>query len=323
MKRLTVMYIRQPGSDPRWEEATMAAIRPHHDVRILDLEQPFAEQFAGVDAVVQMGADALPAGCLEAARGVKLWQLQSVGYDAIDVDEAREAGIPLCNCPGSTSAVGLGETAILLMLLLAKKYNEGQGEIAAGRAHNPMGDELEGRLLGLVGFGASGRATARVAKVFGLRIAIAEPMDIEEEALDECQPEFAVHPDEVHRIFEEADIVSLHLPLTPATRGYINADLIGRMKPDAWFINTARGDLVDQEALYSALLEDRIGGIGTDVYAGVYPDPQHPVFRHPHFYTTPHCAGTTTGTTRRRAEVALQNVNRVASGEPLLYRIDT
>ena len=308
MKRLTVMYVRQPGTDPRWEETTMAVIRPHHDVRILDFEQPLPEQFSEVDAVVQMGAAELPAGCLEAARGVGLWQLQSVGYDKFDVDGAKEAGIPLCNCPGSTSAVGLGEVALMFMLLIAKKYNEAQAEIVAGRTYNPMGNELEGRLLGLVGFGASARATARVVQPFGLRIAIAEPMEIEAEALRVFQPEFVVHPDEVHRIFEEADIVSLHLPLTPETCGCINADLIGRMKPDAWFINTARGALVDQEALYSALLEDRIGGIGTDVHAGIYPDPKHPVYQHPHFYATPHCAGTSSFSPRRRSEGALENV---------------
>ena len=94
------------------------------------------------------------------------------------------------------------------------------------------------------------------------------------------------------------------------------------MKPTAIFINVARGDLVDQEALYTALLENRIAGIGTDVHAGVFPDPKHPVYQHRNFYATPHTSGTTRGTARRRAQIALENANRVAAGEPLQHRID-
>lgn len=321
MKRLNVMCITQPEADIRWEEAFMSAVEPHHDIRTLNLSESIPEQFDGIDAVVQMGAEPLPDGMLHAARGVKLWQLQSVGYDKIDVEGAKALGIPMCNCPGSTSAAGLAEAAIMFMLLIAKKYNEAQDEIADGRAHKPMGTELEGLLLGFIGFGASARSTAGLAKALGMRFAIAEPMEIEQEALDTFQPEFVVKPHEMHRIFEESDVVSLHLPLFPETRGCINADLIGRMKPGAIFINTARGDLVDQEALYTALLENRIAGIGTDVHAGVYPDHRHPVYQHPNFYALPHVAGTSTRTTWRRAQVSLENLNRVAAGKPLLHLI--
>ena len=94
------------------------------------------------------------------------------------------------------------------------------------------------------------------------------------------------------------------------------------MKPTASFINTARGDLVDQEALYRALLEDRIRGIDTDVHAGRYADPSHPVYQHPNFYALPHVAGTTLGTTIRRAEAALENVNRIAGGLEPMWRVD-
>jgi phosphoglycerate dehydrogenase-like enzyme len=315
------MYIGEPESDIRWEEAAMSTITPHHDLRTLEMDKPFAEQFGGIDAIVQLGAQPFPDGLLEAARGVKLWQLQSVGYDKVDVEGAKALGVPLCNCPGSTSAAGLAQSAIMFMLLLATRYHEAQDELAAGRAHNPMGTELEGLLLGFIGFGASARATADLAKAFGMRFAIVEPMDLDQEALDTFQPEFVVKPHEMHRVFEESDVVSLHCPLVPETRGCINADLIGRMKPTAIFINTARGDLVDQEALYSALLENRIAGIGTDVHAGVYPDHSHAVYKHPNFYAMPHVSGTTAGSAVRRAQVSLQNLNRVAAGEAPLHLI--
>ncbi len=322
MKRLKVAYILKPGDEVYWDEVIVSTIRKSHDVHTFDAKQPVLELLAGVDGVVQMGAENPEAEWVEAARGAKLWQLMSVGYDKFDIDKARQAGIPLCHCPGVTTSPGMAESALMLMLLIAKKHNQAQAELAAGQAHHPMGEELAGRLLGLIGLGASGNATARLAKAFGMRIAIAEPMQIDEEVLDALQPEFVVSPDKMDRVFEEADIVSLHLPLTPDTRGCIGAGLIGRMKPTACFINTARGDLVDQEALYRALLEDRIGGIGTDVHAGVLPDSAHPVYRHPHFYAMPHVSGSTTGTVHRRARTGLENLNRVAQGEPVQHRID-
>ena len=322
MKRATVIYIPKPGEDRFWDDTILSTIRQRHHVHVLDRHQPIEPQFAGKEVVVEMGAEPVPRAWVEAARGAKLWQLMSVGYDKFDVDQVKDIGIPVCNCPGSTTSPGMAETALMLMYLFIKRYNEAQEVLKAGKAFNPMGDELEGRLLGLVGFGASGRATARLAMAAGLRLAIAEPREIEQEALDTFQPEFVVKPDAMERIFAEADIVSLHLPLLPETRGSVNAGLIGRMKPTALFINTARGDIVDQEALYSALLEGRIGGIGTDVHAGVFPDPTHPVYQHPHFYATPHTAGTSRGTARRRAQVALENADLIAAGEPPLSRID-
>lgn len=323
MNRANVIYIPKLGENSFWDDTILSAIRKRHDVHVLDRDQPIEPQFAGREVVVEMGAEPVPREWVEAARGAKLWQLMSVGYDYFDVGQVKEVGIPVCNCPGSTSSPGMAEMALMFMYMFTKRYNEAQEVLHAGKAFNPMGEELEGRLLGLVGFGASGRATARLAKAVGLRLAIAEPREIEPEALDTFQPEFVVKPDAMERIFAEADIVSLHLPLSPETRGTINAGLIGKMKATALFINTARGDLVVQEDLYRALIEGRIGGIGTDVHAGVLPDPKHEVYRHPHFYATPHTAGTSKGTARRRAQVALENSDRVEAGELVHHRIDS
>jgi len=324
MKRLNILYIQKPGEDPIWDNSLLAAVGAEHDVSFLDREKPIEPQFHGVDGVVMMGAEPTPAEWFEAARGTKFWQLLSVGYDKFDLETIREIGIPCCHCPGSTSSPGLAESAIMMIYLILKRWNEAQEVLAQGKAFNPMGEDVDGRLMGFVGFGASGRETASLAKAVGLRIAIAEPLDIDPVTRDEYQPEFVVKPDAegMARIFSESDIVSLHLPLTPETHGCITAELLGRMKPTAIFINVARGDLVDQEALYTALLENRIAGIGTDVHAGVFPDPKHPVYQHRNFYATPHTSGTTRGTARRRAQIALENANRVAAGEPLQHRID-
>jgi len=321
MSRLNVIYLQQSGADRHRDDVLMEMVGQGHDVRVFDPLSPIEEQFAGVDAVVDMGGANGKQEFVDAAKSAKLWQIVTVGYDFFDVDMLASAGIPVCHCPGSTSALGLGEGAIMFMLMIVHRFKEAQQIMSEGKVHVPMGSELEGQSLGLVGFGASGRELARLAKSFGMRLMIVEPMDIPQEFLDEYGPEFVGTPSEMDRIFAEADFVSLHLPLNPETMGIVNKQKIDLMKPSASFINLSRGDLVDQSALFTALLENRIAGIGIDVHAGVIPDTSHPVFQHPNFYALPHIAGTTRGTVRRRVEICVENLNRLAADEDLLHRI--
>ena len=322
MKRLKVLYLQQSHADSLWMEVTTSLLAAHHDVRIYDPQQPADGQLADVDAVVDMGGANATQELVNAARKAKLWQIVTVGYDFFDMDMLRRADIPVCHCPGQTSAAGLAESAMMFMLMIVHRYKEAQEVLASGKVHHPMGAELSGRVLGLIGFGASGRELARLAKPFGLRYMLVEPQDIEPALLAEYQPEFVGKPDDMEQVFAEADFVSLHLPLLPETKGIVDAAKIGRMKPTACLINTARGDLVDQAALYDALLNQRLGGIGTDVHQGVYPQPEHPVYQHPNFYALSHVAGTTTDCVRRRSEVCLENINLLAEDKPLKYRVD-
>ena len=323
MAKLQVIYLKQPKADPLWDEVITSLIAERHNVRIYDPTQPVAAQFADVDAVVDMGGASATQETVDAARQSRLWQIVSVGYDFFDMDMLRRAGIPVCHCPGQTSSLGLAEAAVMFMLMIVHRYNESQEALRRGEVHVPMGEELEGKVIGLIGFGASGRELARLARPLGLRLIVIEPLDIDPATVDEYQLEFVGKPEEMDRVFAEADFVSLHLPLSLQTEGIVSAAKIALMKPTASLINTARGDLVDQEALYQALLDDRIAGIGTDVHAGVHPQPDHPVYEHPNFYTLPHIAGTTKGTVRRRAEVCLENLDRLAAGEDLKYRADS
>lgn len=323
MAKLQVIYLKQPKADPFWDEVITSLIAERHNVRIYDPTQPVAAQFADVDAVVDMGGASATQETVDAARQARLWQIVSVGYDFFDMDLLRRAGIPVCHCPGQTSSLGLAEAAVMFMLMIVHRYNESQEALRRGEVHVPMGEELEGKVIGLIGFGASGQELARLARPLGLRLMVIEPLDIDPAMVDEYLLEFVGKPEDVDRVFAEADFVSLHLPLSPHTRGIVSAVKIALMKPTASLINTARGDLVDQEALYQALLDDRIAGIGTDVHAGVHPQPDHPVYEHPNFYTLPHIAGTTKGTVRRRAEVCLENLDRLAAGEDLKYRADS
>ena len=322
MRRVKVIYLVREGRDPRWRQSFVEVFGDKHDSSIYNQSRPIEPQFADVEVVVDQGGASMTPALVAAAKKCKLWQIPTVGYDHFDMETMREAGIPVANVPGSTSAPGLAQCAMMFMIQIVTRYNEAQKTLKAARMYLPMGDELDGKRLGLIGFGASGQALARLAKAFGMKIMIIEPMEIEQKALREYEPVFVGKPDQMDKVIAEADFVSLHLPQTAETRGVIDARRIGLMKPTAGFINIARGDLVDQEALYRALLDGRLGGIGTDVHAGGSANPDHPVYEHPDFYALPHVAGTTVGTTIRRVECALQNVNRIAEGLEPQWRVD-
>ena len=322
MKRLNVIYLKDEDDDPLWNEIMTSPIAESHNISMFDPMRPSHEQLARVDAVVDMGGELDRKELVDAAPAVKLWQLGKVGYDFFDMQMMQSAGIPVCNCPGSTSAVGLAEAALMFMLMIVHNYKESQDTLAKQQLYRPMGDELEGKILALIGFGASARALAKLAGPFGMRFMIMARRKIEPKALEEFRPDFVGSPRDMNRIFTEADFVSLHLSLNSETKGIVSAEKIALMQPTASFINIARGDLVDQNALYSALLENRIAAIGTDVHAGTHPDSKHPAYQHPRFYALPHVSGTTCATARRRGLVCLENINSIAIGTPLQCRVD-
>lgn len=327
MRRVRVVLVDHPQAAPEWGRDVIAAIGERHDVAVYDETKPLVPQFAGVEVVVDLaGRTDARYQMMDAADKARLWQLVSVGYDHIDLDYARRKGIAVSNCPGSTSAPALAEAVIMLMLMLVRKYKECQEMLHQGRLYLPMGSELGGRILGIIGFGASGQALARLAKAFGMHVMIVEPRPIAPAVLDEIQPLFVGKPEEVDRLIAKSDFISMHVPLTPATRGMMDARRIGLMKPTAYFINVARAGLADDDALYEALKAGRIAGVGTDVYADTGRTTDDPIFQHPNLIALPHIAGGTTGsemsTTWRRAMVVAENIDRVAEGLEPKYRVD-
>ncbi len=318
---MKVIFVPKPINVDLWQENIIATVGHKHELRIYDPAQSIESQLFDVDVVVDMGGAELRP-LVDAAKQAKLWQLITVGYDHIDLAYLRQAGIAVSHCPGLTSSVSLAEGAMMFMLMMVKQFNQTQFVLTNGQIHHPVGEELEGRVLGLIGFGASGQALAHRAKGFGMRLMIVKPRAMDRALIDAYEPVFVGKPHDMDRIFAEADFVSLHLPLTPETCGVVDARRIDLMKPSAGFINVARGDLVDQDALYDALLEGRIAGIGTDVHAGVRPNLAHPVYQHPNFYALPHVLGVTTDIMKRRAAICVENVDRLAQGLEPNYRID-
>jgi lactate dehydrogenase-like 2-hydroxyacid dehydrogenase len=191
-----------------------------------------------------------------------------VGYNHIDVGAARARGLAVTNTPGVLTDA-TADLAMLLILMVARRVGEGEREVRRGawtgwRPTHLLGSMVSGRTLGIVGYGRIGRAVARrAAHGFGMRVLVHTPHPPPSAALAENRVAEAVA---LETLLAEADFVSLHCPATPATRHLIDAGRLAAMRPDAYLINTARGDIVDEAALVVALRTGRIAGAGLDVY---------------------------------------------------------
>ena len=202
--------------------------------------------------------------------------------------------------------------------MLAHRYHETRANFDDRLLHKPLGMELVGKVLAIVGFGASGQELARRAKSFGMRIHAVDVRPIEPDVLAELQPDFLGTPADVDDMLRSCDFLSVHLHLTPETRHFIDARRIAMMKPTACVINVARGALIDEDALHAALAAGRLAGAGLDVFAHEPPDPDLPIYRWPNVVVTPHMASATWETRRAMAELALGNLQAHFSGRPLL-----
>lgn len=238
--------------------------------------------------IVLINKLSMSAAVLQACPALKLIALAATGTDNVDLDSARRLGIAVCNIRDyCTPSVMQHVFAVLLSLTHGlREYERLAREEWAGSTQFTMLRqpirELRGRTLGIVGFGVLGRAVARTAEAFGMRVQIAN------------RPGGERQPDRVdlHEMLPQVDVLSLHCPLTSATAGMIGARELGLMKPDAVIINTARGALIDVEALAQALRQRRIGGAAIDVLPQEPPRDGSPLLAPdlPNLLLTPHTA---------------------------------
>ncbi|MCY3736321.1 MAG: hypothetical protein OXG13_07985 [Gemmatimonadaceae bacterium] len=322
MRRLKVLLLQMEGMFEPWGRDVIEAVGDRHDLAVLDPGRPLEEQFAGVEAVIDQGGSVSTRAMMDAAVSARLWQVLGTGFDHFDLEYVKSKGIPAANCPGPFSGTALAEMAMMFILMLARRYRESDRLFREGTFYQPLSHELEGRTLGIIGFGASGQELARRARPFGLRVLGLDVRPIEAEVLDELGAEFVLGDDRLDEVVAASDYLALHLPLNDSTRHLIDARRLALMKPSACLINVARGALVDEEALSEALLAGRIGGAGLDVFGKEPPDPADPVYALPNVVVTTHIAGATVETSRKRAACAAENVDRVAAGLEPLYRID-
>ena len=324
-EKLTVLFLPHPLGPSMFKPSgddVVAAIGARHNLHILDYNQPIAPQFDGVDVVIDHGGSAGTREMANAAEGkVCLWQILGTGFDHFDLDYWRSKNLPVANCPGIFSAVALAECAMMFMLMLARQYPVTQTNLEKGELYRPVGMELDGLNLGIIGFGASGIELARRAAPFGLKMLAIDIRDVGAEEIREFGLDFVGKPEDLDTIIATSDFLSLHLHLNDETRHIIDGRRLGLMKPTAFLINVARGALVDETALIEVLQEGRIAGAGIDVFGQEPPDLDSVVFSLPNVIATPHISGATDGTSRKRATAAAENVDRVAAGLEPLYLI--
>jgi phosphoglycerate dehydrogenase-like enzyme len=263
----------------------------------------------------------LPDEAYTDATRLKLVQVLSAGYDFVNIAGARKARVPICSNGGANS-VAVAEHAVMLMLAVYRKLIAFHQNVAAGRWNQGIPRtvdifELEGKTVGLVGLGNIGRQVARRVKAFDASVIYydpARPSPVEEVRL-------GIQYVSLNTLLETADIVSLHVPLNEHTRKMINGEALRRMKPKAILINTCRGEIVEEPALIQALRERRILGAGLDTQWSERPDPGNPLLALPNVTMTPHSAGPTVDSFRKRFHNGYANIERMAAGQQPLWVI--
>src|SRR5215218_1391931 len=285
-------------------------------------EQELAEAAKDAEVIVTQLA-AITERVISAADDLKLIVCTRGGPVNVNVDAASERGIAVCYAPGR-NAPAAAEYAVGLMLAAMKRIPEAHGSLSSGRwqgefyAYDECGVELEGSTVGLVGFGAIGRRVARVLVAFGARVVVYDPFvdaaDIEEAGGSSV---------ELDELLERSRVVSLHARLSPDTRGMIGAHEISRMSRDSVLVNTARGGLLDYDALCDALESGHLGAAALDVYPEEPVPEDSRILKAPRLVLSPHLAGATKETAQRAARIAAEEVGRYVRGEQLLNVINS
>jgi D-3-phosphoglycerate dehydrogenase len=264
-----------------------------------------------VDAImVRQGK--INAEVINASPSLKVIVKHGVGVDNVDIAAATARDVPVLRSMGS-NALAVAEHTISLAFCLLKQLAPLDRAIKAGGWPKPsfIGRDIAGCVIGLIGFGSIGRETGRLAKALGMRVLVLDPMNLE--AAQQSGFEASASLDDLLAV---ADIVSLHCPLTNETRNLIDAERLAQMKPDALLINTARGGIIDEAALFEALREKRIGGAGLDSFSIEPPPAESPLWSLDNLIVTPHVAGVTKGSAIQMAETAAHHIISVLNGNP-------
>ena len=256
-----------------------------------------------LEGLLSLLTDPVDAELIEAAPRLRAISNYAVGVDNVDVEAAAARGIPVGNTPDVLTE-STADLAVALMLGIARRLSEGEAFVRAGewRTWEPglmLGRDLHGATVGIVGYGRIGQAVGRRLEGFG------------------CEVLTGTRSDDLADLLERSDFVTLHCPLTPATRGLIDGAALRRMKPTAYLVNTARGPIVDTDALARALHAGELAGAALDV---TDPEPlpgDHPLLEAPNLLVVPHVGSATVATRERMADMAVDNLLAGLAGEPM------
>ncbi|MDR0441059.1 MAG: hydroxyacid dehydrogenase [Candidatus Accumulibacter sp.] len=263
-----------------------------------------------VDAlIVRQGKITAPV--IAASRKLRVIAKHGVGVDNVDLKAAAERSIPVVRAAGS-NARAVAEMAIALAVALLKELPHLDASIKNGQWLKPtfVGRDIRDAVLGLVGFGSIGQEAAQMARALGFRIVAHDPHGREAILSFDAAVERSFE-----ELLAEADVISLHCPLTHETRGMIGQAQFAKMKSGAILVNTARGGLIDEAALLVALQEGRLSGAGLDSFAQEPPNPANPLWQASNLIVTPHVAGVSHGSTRAMAMMAARQVIDILDGK--------
>ena len=281
----------------------------------------FNAALADAECLVGFGDGTMDDAFYKRAPKLKLVQLLSAGYDRIDIEAARRAGVPVCNNGGANSTA-VAEHAILLMLAVSRRLTWQHANVSGGRWRGNNSSEVKlyemyGKTLGIVGLGTIGRKVARLARAFGMNVQYYDVNRLSEEHAEQIGVRFAL----LEELLKSSDIVSLHVPLLASTKHMIGAEQLKAMKPSAFLVNTCRGPVVHEPALTEALGNGTIAGAGLDVFDQEPPQPNNPILTLPNVVLTAHFAGPTWDTQFSRFRNAFDNCQRVLRGDKPLWII--
>ncbi len=276
----------------------------------------FAREMTDANVLLHV-LEPVKAATIDAAPELRLIQKLGIGVDTIDLEAARRRGIAVCNMPG-TNTRAVAELTLLLILASLRRLAELDAHTRRGNGWRLDSNsldrlrELGGCDVGLVGFGAVGRCLAPMLQAFDARVFYTDVSEVRD-----AQATFLPFKD----LLASAEVVSLHLPLTPETAGIMNAAAFASMKRGAIFINTARGGLVHEPALLEALESGHLSAAGLDVFRTEPATSDNPLFKLANVVVTPHLAWFTRETLSRSLGVFAENCRRLRDGEALIYRV--
>lgn len=282
---------------------------PDHPMSAAEL----AELVPGYDGLI-LGLDDCNADVIARADRLRVISRYGSGVDKVDVNAATARGIVVTNTPG-VNRIAVAELTIGLMFCLARRIPQMVNNVRAGVWTRAQGWELYGKTLGLIGLGAIGREVAARAHALGMHVIANDPysagiLDRNADLVD------------LETLLREAHIISLHCATTPETANLINAERLALVRDGAYLVNTARGELVDEGALYDALVSGKLAGAASDVFHNEPPEGS-PLLALDNFLPTLHIAGTTQESVQRMAMLAAQNVVDVLRGDISGYAVNT
>lgn len=280
--------------------------RPLKEEELIPLLKDCDGYLAGLDFITKNVIDSCP--------GLKVISRYGIGYDRVDIAAAQQKGIIVTNTPGANSEA-VAELAFGMALALSRKLAYLDTQTKSNKWIRSNGMELKGKTIGIVGLGAIGKNVARFAKGFSMKVT-AFDVYTDETYCDEND----IKLQSFEEVITKADVISLHLPLTEETKYIINEESIDKMKHTAILINTSRGGLIHEGAVYQALKEGKLGGLGLDAFENE-PPTDSPLFTLDNVIVTPHTGAHTLEATENMANMAVRNLIDVLSGKECKYLV--